>query len=93
MGDKSTARDTMKNAGVPTVPGSDGLLQVLLFYLDFGIVCQCILGLQYQIFFCLNTCVSSYASFKMVLAMQSTEEAVRLAEEIGFPVMIKVSST
>lgn len=31
MGDKSTARETMKNAGVPTVPGSDGLLQVLLF--------------------------------------------------------------
>lgn len=30
MGDKSTARDTMKNAGVPTVPGSDGLLQVSL---------------------------------------------------------------
>lgn len=29
MGDKSTARETMKNAGVPTVPGSDGLLQVL----------------------------------------------------------------
>ena len=28
MGDKSTARDTMKKAGVPTVPGSDGLLQV-----------------------------------------------------------------
>ncbi|GAB4840710.1 hypothetical protein Ancab_021477 [Ancistrocladus abbreviatus] len=27
MGDKSTARDTMKNAGVPTVPGSDGLLR------------------------------------------------------------------
>lgn len=27
MGDKSTARETMKNAGVPTVPGSDGLLQ------------------------------------------------------------------
>ncbi|KAF7811814.1 biotin carboxylase 2, chloroplastic [Senna tora] len=27
MGDKSTARDTMKKAGVPTVPGSDGLLQ------------------------------------------------------------------
>jgi len=26
MGDKSTARDTMKNAGVPTVPGSDGLI-------------------------------------------------------------------
>ena len=47
MGDKSTARDTMKKAGVPTVPGSDGLLQ-------------------------------------------STEEAIRLANEIGFPVMIKV---
>nr|GMD32793.1 biotin carboxylase 1, chloroplastic [Ipomoea batatas] len=46
MGDKSTARETMKNAGVPTVPGSDGLLQ-------------------------------------------STEEAVKLADEIGFPVMIK----
>jgi len=28
MGDKATARETMKNAGVPTVPGSDGLLQV-----------------------------------------------------------------
>ena len=28
MGDKSTARETMKNAGVPTVPGSDGLLKV-----------------------------------------------------------------
>lgn len=28
MGDKSTARETMKNAGVPTVPGSAGLLQV-----------------------------------------------------------------
>ncbi|KAF3336901.1 biotin carboxylase 2 [Carex littledalei] len=27
MGDKSTARETMKNAGVPTVPGSDGLLK------------------------------------------------------------------
>ncbi|KAI3453257.1 hypothetical protein Pfo_009920 [Paulownia fortunei] len=49
MGDKSTARDTMKNAGVPTVPGSDGLLQ-------------------------------------------STEEAVRLADEIGFPVMIKATA-
>ncbi|PIN15183.1 Acetyl-CoA carboxylase [Handroanthus impetiginosus] len=49
MGDKSTARDTMKNAGVPTVPGSDGLLK-------------------------------------------STEEAVKLAEEIGFPVMIKATA-
>jgi len=26
MGDKATAKETMKNAGVPTVPGSDGLL-------------------------------------------------------------------
>ncbi|KAJ0030864.1 hypothetical protein Pint_13887 [Pistacia integerrima] len=49
MGDKSTARETMKNAGVPTVPGSDGLLQ-------------------------------------------STEEAVKLAHEIGFPVMIKATA-
>ncbi|MED6158991.1 hypothetical protein PIB30_038133 [Stylosanthes scabra] len=49
MGDKSTARDTMKNARVPTVPGSDGLLQ-------------------------------------------STEEGIRLANEIGFPVMIKATA-
>ena len=27
MGDKSTAKKTMQNAGVPTVPGSNGLLQ------------------------------------------------------------------
>jgi acetyl-CoA carboxylase, biotin carboxylase subunit len=27
MGDKSTAKDTMQRAGVPTVPGSDGLLE------------------------------------------------------------------
>jgi acetyl-CoA carboxylase biotin carboxylase subunit len=26
MGDKATAKETMKNAGVPTVPGSDGLV-------------------------------------------------------------------
>ena len=26
MGDKATARDTMDAAGVPTVPGSDGLV-------------------------------------------------------------------
>lgn len=32
MGDKSTARETMKKAGVPTVPGSDGLLQVQDIY-------------------------------------------------------------
>lgn len=29
MGDKATARETMKKAGVPTVPGSEGLLQVM----------------------------------------------------------------
>eukprot|EP01018_Ginkgo_biloba_P014856 Gb_20361 [translate_table: standard] len=49
MGDKATARETMKQAGVPTVPGSDGLLE-------------------------------------------STEEAIRLADEIGFPVMIKATA-
>lgn len=27
MGDKSSAKDTMKNAGVPTIPGSDGLVK------------------------------------------------------------------
>jgi acetyl-CoA carboxylase biotin carboxylase subunit len=27
MGDKSNAKDTMKRAGVPTIPGSDGLLE------------------------------------------------------------------
>ena len=31
MGDKATARETMKKAGVPTVPGSEGLLQVKRF--------------------------------------------------------------
>ncbi|EFJ17428.1 hypothetical protein SELMODRAFT_154584 [Selaginella moellendorffii] len=49
MGDKATARDTMKKAGVPTVPGSDGLVE-------------------------------------------TTEEAIRLAHEIGFPVMIKATA-
>lgn len=29
MGDKATAKATMKEAGVPTIPGSDGLLQSL----------------------------------------------------------------
>jgi biotin carboxylase len=28
MGDKATARKTMKQAGVPTVPGSKGLIEV-----------------------------------------------------------------
>ena len=27
MGDKSNAKETMKQAGVPTIPGSDGLLE------------------------------------------------------------------
>ncbi|KAG0584331.1 hypothetical protein M758_3G203100 [Ceratodon purpureus] len=49
MGDKSTARETMKKAGVPTVPGSEGLVQ-------------------------------------------TTEEALRLAHEIGFPIMIKATA-
>ncbi|XP_076927139.1 biotin carboxylase 2, chloroplastic-like [Bidens hawaiensis] len=49
MGDKATARETMKDAGVPTVPGSDGLLK-------------------------------------------STEEGIKLADEIGFPVMIKATA-
>lgn len=49
MGDKATARETMTKAGVPTVPGSEGLVQ-------------------------------------------TTEEAVRLAHEIGFPVMIKATA-
>lgn len=35
MGDKATARETMKKAGVPTVPGSDGLLQVQLIAIFF----------------------------------------------------------
>lgn len=29
MGDKSTARDTMKACGVPTVPGSDGIVETV----------------------------------------------------------------
>ncbi|GBG63914.1 hypothetical protein CBR_g39919 [Chara braunii] len=49
MGDKATARETMKVAGVPIVPGSDGLVK-------------------------------------------DTAEAVRLANEIGFPIMIKATA-
>ncbi|KPV43254.1 acetyl-CoA carboxylase biotin carboxylase subunit [Alicyclobacillus ferrooxydans] len=49
MGDKSMARDTMKAAGVPTVPGSDGLLQ-------------------------------------------TPEEAIEVAELIGYPVIIKATA-
>ena len=49
MGDKSMARETMKNAGVPIIPGSDGILQ-------------------------------------------DVEEAISLAKEMGFPVIIKASA-
>eukprot|EP00850_Spirogloea_muscicola_P002441 SM000009S23570 [mRNA] locus=s9:805186:809977:+ [translate_table: standard] len=49
MGDKATARETMRNARVPCVPGSDGLVD-------------------------------------------TTEEAVKLADEIGFPIMIKATA-
>ncbi len=49
MGDKATAKKTMIAAGVPTVPGSEGLLE-------------------------------------------NYEEAERLAEEIGYPVMLKATA-
>jgi acetyl-CoA carboxylase, biotin carboxylase subunit len=49
MGDKASAKATMKEAGVPTVPGSDGL-------------------------------VKSY------------EEALKIAKEIGYPVMLKATA-
>lgn len=49
MGDKARARDTMKKAGVPVVPGSDGLID-------------------------------------------SLEEARKVAEQIGYPVMVKATA-
>ncbi|CCH65143.1 Biotin carboxylase of acetyl-CoA carboxylase [Richelia intracellularis HM01] len=49
MGDKSTAKETMQRAGVPTVPGSDGLVE-------------------------------------------SEAEAISVAKEIGYPVMIKATA-
>jgi acetyl-CoA carboxylase biotin carboxylase subunit len=49
MGDKATARDTMKKAGVPTVPGSEGLIE-------------------------------------------SDAQAMEVAKEIGFPMMIKATA-
>jgi len=49
MGDKSTAKETMKRIGVPTVPGSDGLLR-------------------------------------------DEKEALKIAGEIGYPVMIKATA-
>ena len=49
MGDKATAKLTMKKAGVPVVPGSDGLIE-------------------------------------------DVEEGIRLAEDIGYPVIIKATA-
>ena len=49
MGDKSTAKETMERVGVPTVPGSKGLLS-------------------------------------------NIEEAYEMAEEIGYPVIIKATA-
>lgn len=49
MGEKSNAKQTMKAAGVPTVPGSEG-------------------------------------------AVESPEEALKFAEEVGYPVLIKASA-
>lgn len=49
MGDKSVAKDTMKDAGVPTVPGTDGLITEI-------------------------------------------EEALTVAEAIGYPVIIKATA-
>lgn len=49
MGDKATAKDTMKKAGVPVVPGSDG-------------------------------------------EVTSLSEAKRVAERVGYPVMVKASA-
>ncbi|TAE47594.1 MAG: acetyl-CoA carboxylase biotin carboxylase subunit [Bacteroidetes bacterium] len=49
MGDKATAKDSMKKAGVPIVPGSDGLLE-------------------------------------------SLEQAISIAEEVGYPVLLKATA-
>ncbi|WP_258103396.1 acetyl-CoA carboxylase biotin carboxylase subunit [Marinoscillum sp. MHG1-6] len=49
MGDKATAKETMKKAGVPTIPGSDGLLA-------------------------------------------SIEEGMKLASDVGYPVMLKATA-
>ena len=49
MGDKASARATMKEAGVPTIPGSEGLLETV-------------------------------------------EEAGELAEEMGYPIMLKATA-
>jgi acetyl-CoA carboxylase biotin carboxylase subunit len=49
MGDKATAKETMKKAGVPCIPGSEGLLE-------------------------------------------SVEEGIKLAEEMGYPVIVKATA-
>lgn len=49
MGDKATAKQTMKEAGVPTIPGSEGLISTV-------------------------------------------NEGIRIAKEIGFPVIIKATA-
>ena len=49
MGDKAQAKDTMSKAGVPVIPGSDGLLS-------------------------------------------SPSEALKLAEEVGYPIMLKATA-
>jgi acetyl-CoA carboxylase biotin carboxylase subunit len=49
MGDKATARETMKAAGIPTIPGSDGIIETY-------------------------------------------EEAEKLADEMGYPVMLKATA-
>ncbi len=49
MGDKATAKETMKKAGVPCIPGSEGLLE-------------------------------------------SLEQAEQLAEEVGYPIMLKATA-
>ena len=76
MGDKSTAQETMKNAGVPTVPGIDGLLQVL--YLGNYLCMQP----QTQYFY--GQFTVPWLAFCL---LQSTEEAIKLAHQIAFPVI------
>ena len=49
MGDKSSAKETMKKAGIPTIPGSDGIVQ-------------------------------------------SLEDAQKIAQKIGYPIMLKASA-
>lgn len=93
MGDKATARETMRKAGVPTVPGSAGLIEVRILE-HLSVEQQTRSGwamkafsylLQFPTYF---GCFATYMFATVIL--QTTEEAVRVANEIGFPVMIKV---